>query len=893
MKACIQLISDQVKLAAPVLACYQQGVHVAGAVSKLCAAATSGVGVAEAVFSFGYVPRDTYHERLDALCRLAYPEWTSAVARMPLERVTSGGASDRSLEVETFGAHATASRDPRAASSTVAEPNTLQEQQCTTRRSRVLRACMRTPAAGNAPARAFWPSLRRYTLPPSSPASRRDLASTPSFRRTPELHSRCESSQGSAVSRNAAQAGSQNSRAAAIGRATIGATVRSAVGSLLGLGAEVPSVACTPRAGGAPCAAPDMSAASLSQAIDAAGEAAAAPSAFANRRETRVAQTSSRAQSLSGMPSSPHSPCRRSGIAGRHRSNARSRADMDSAADADRTTSACSASSTPDQAASHVALQQRSYMVPPVARSPCPRTLRRASDAAVHAPLLAAPEAGAPLPPTAVSTSGMHAQLNAVEAQLLGAQSVLQSMAAQLAVAQQAHAEVARDVGVLHQARGRRGAPPLATVAGRPASAGGNGSDACGARDAARSIACSSSSEAGYMESMHSASLLSSHERAGSSWSEMSSAATLQSASESFLSADDFWQSTPGQSNRSSSDAMSDSQQAALPLSSRMDLAARDHHDAQALLAAASADPGRMRRPRSSPSSVSDVDDNADERDLDRSAHAAAASSSGTLHISEVLRQQRLRHRGNASLPVAAQAASPRLQSVSGGSGGDAAAASPRDHDRAVVPAAMARFRAPDSGVPPMSAPFYDFLLRSTRLLLPQHLRTPPVVGPPAAGLHGTSPADPDAPTARWAPRALATIRSMTPKGGHADGALCGGRTFHGHLVGAPQEVLARAPEEARVDEALLVDMARALPGVDVEASIVHSVLDALQGRATCCRMAAVWFPTLQIAGAADRVWTPDGAAGTGEQEVCKLAAASLVQLDEAAVAVAEAGAAP
>lgn len=145
-------------------------------------------------------------------------------------------------------------------------------------------------------------------------------------------------------------------------------------------------------------------------------------------------------------------------------------------------------------------------------------------------------------------------------------------------------------------------------------------------------------------------------------------------------------------------------------------------------------------------------------------------------------------------------------------------------------------------------APFHNFLLRSVRLLLPAHLRTPPQ-GPPGA----SSASAERLPAGQlWAPRLSRTPPRDVAKPGCGHGPAA---TFHGHLVGAPSEVLGTAvAPAAAASPGSLVELVRELPGVDVEASVVHCVLDALQGRTTCCRMAAVWFPGSAAGSEADVV---------------------------------------
>ena len=129
-----------------------------------------------------------------------------------------------------------------------------------------------------------------------------------------------------------------------------------------------------------------------------------------------------------------------------------------------------------------------------------------------------------------------------------------------------------------------------------------------------------------------------------------------------------------------------------------------------------------------------------------------------------------------------------------------------------------------------VSAPLYEMLRHSTRALLPAHLLTPPAAHPQATGLDGEPHIHTKAIAGPQVPADAAT-------------GCVHARTFYGHLVGTPEEVLgcARPPSVAGLREDALIDIVSALPGVDLEHGLVHSVLDALQSRATCCRMALIW----------------------------------------------------
>ena len=139
----------------------------------------------------------------------------------------------------------------------------------------------------------------------------------------------------------------------------------------------------------------------------------------------------------------------------------------------------------------------------------------------------------------------------------------------------------------------------------------------------------------------------------------------------------------------------------------------------------------------------------------------------------------------------------------------------------------------------PAGTPFYEFLLRSANLLLPAHMRTPPAQ---VAALQHLNPEGAAAPPQRWAPRAMA-LHQQAQQQAACWGSKAGRRTFQGHLVGAPSEVLAGRMHGPRPTESAMLDALRRLPGVNVESGAVHSVVDALQGRATCCRMAHIWYP--------------------------------------------------
>jgi hypothetical protein len=174
-----------------------------------------------------------------------------------------------------------------------------------------------------------------------------------------------------------------------------------------------------------------------------------------------------------------------------------------------------------------------------------------------------------------------------------------------------------------------------------------------------------------------------------------------------------------------------------------------------------------------------------------------------------------------------------------------AAAARPLSTERGMTSSSTADTSGGASPFP-TSTPFHEFLLRSARMLLPVHMQTPPARVPisgGADGLVGTSPNLPWAPLPMLARPADQENMVHVVDGGYNE------RTFHRHLVGSPEEILGCAAKVPlrQVAESALFEMVRDLPGVNIEASIVQSVLDAMQGRATCCRMAAVWFPALPV----------------------------------------------
>jgi hypothetical protein len=136
---------------------------------------------------------------------------------------------------------------------------------------------------------------------------------------------------------------------------------------------------------------------------------------------------------------------------------------------------------------------------------------------------------------------------------------------------------------------------------------------------------------------------------------------------------------------------------------------------------------------------------------------------------------------------------------------------------------------------PSVSTPLYNFLLRSTRLLLPAHLRTPD--NPPSHDLRSPN-ATGQQLRRRWAPPAVSPELPKVPP------AAAG--TFLGHLVGSPEEVVGCASSCLHLeDEDFLITALAGLPGVSVDAAVVHTVVDALLGRATCCRMHELWHPEL------------------------------------------------
>jgi len=138
---------------------------------------------------------------------------------------------------------------------------------------------------------------------------------------------------------------------------------------------------------------------------------------------------------------------------------------------------------------------------------------------------------------------------------------------------------------------------------------------------------------------------------------------------------------------------------------------------------------------------------------------------------------------------------------------------------------------------PWVSAPFYDFLVQSTRMLLPNHLRSA-VVQRTGHGEAGTEP-----PRQSW--------RIATPPAGalpfckwpHADACALPCDALLCKAVGAPREVLGAEVIEtaAQARCGLLAAIASRLPGVDASCSAVCSVVDALEGRSTCVDMPALW----------------------------------------------------
>jgi hypothetical protein len=136
---------------------------------------------------------------------------------------------------------------------------------------------------------------------------------------------------------------------------------------------------------------------------------------------------------------------------------------------------------------------------------------------------------------------------------------------------------------------------------------------------------------------------------------------------------------------------------------------------------------------------------------------------------------------------------------------------------------------------PSVSTPLYNFLLHSTRLLLPVHLRTPD--NPPSHDLRSPNATGQQLPR-RWAAPAVSPELPKVPP------AAAG--TFLGHLVGSPEEVVGCASSCLHLeDEDFLITAVAGLPGVSVDAAVVHTVVDALLGRATCCRMHELWHPEL------------------------------------------------
>jgi hypothetical protein len=495
-----------------------------------------------------------------------------------------------------------------------------------------------------------------------------------------------------------------------------------------------------------------------------------------------------------------------------------------------------------------------------------------------------------------LSSSGMHAQLNAVEAQLLGAQSLLRSMAAQIAAAQEAHAAVAQSAGLPRLLTPAPSVPshllshqvqPHALFAPTVQSGDGvtqhmphgPGGARHGSQDGAahwasadtttlqrlQGPAHSAAAAQPVQQSEHSSSMQMSAQAFSTTCSTNSPlSSTLQDADSEQQMLQSWDGSTPEHSSEHGSTAHHS-------IGSRLTL--------EDLALAMGADLDHSCSNTSRRTSTHAADGNLERSSTEHVRHFDGAGertaeppyslpedagSSGNRDMSDIQvtlqqaqqRQEQHAH-GSADLdqdPVGGAAEAVPAQS--------SAILTAEQRSQQVIATWRERSRPPlDDGMPPMSAPFYDFLLRSTRLLLPAHLRTPPRPGPPAQGLDGAHAGDADGavgqaqawPAGRWAPRAMLAVPSMRKRAIASIDELCGGRTFHGYLVGAPAEVLAAVPKavgDALLQEGELLDAVRALPGVDPEASVVHCVLDALQGRATCCRMAAVWFPAL--AGACD-----------------------------------------
>lgn len=746
------------------------------------------------------------------------------------------------------------------------------------RRSRILRACMRASDANHAAQASLWPALRRRT--------HAEALSALEYSHARQIQSVAGPSQGATQRSLASGQEGGGQSASELGRRTMRGAVRAAVGSLLGLGAHGPRASSTSR---------PMSAVRASVGLPASGTAAHYPGSSgvcvtACREPAAKAPCPARpSEGLSASSRSASGLCRAE-TCGTSAAHAAAGDDRMPAGSGPAVTAPVSAAGQGRR--SMAALTRRTYATPPAAHASA-TSVRSGRNTLNEVQPTPASQAPWPMhtPAPELTSSGMHAQLNAVEAQLLGAQSMLRGMAAQLAIAQHSHAAAAQ------QTYSRDGSQSSRTL---PAarSASGGGSDApISAATASESVRAhehthadllaasvsnrSSAPSDAYEAASALSTLLSTPDCLESSCSGTLSGSVLRSMSErsSLLHHDDpsldvssralsFVHGPPVHSDRSMSGE--DEGDTTLPLSARMQLLAQQHSMDLLTRSAYSSTSAQTSRPRSTASS-SASSSHSTLRAPQRPLYADAASGTSEPHISEVLRRQRLQRNARRDGSVQDPAA------VS-----DAAAAASRARSRAQSPVpVLARARSRDSGVPPMSAPFYDFLLRSTRLLLPPHMRTPPPVGAPASGLDGVLPDGSTSPAQRWAPRALATLRAPTPQGNALEDALFTGRTFHGHLVGAPAEVLPCAPADAmRIEEATMVELVQALPGVDVEASIVHSVLDALQGRATCCRMAAVWWPGLQVPGVGDKqsVLCADE---SDSQNVAKRTVASLVQLGE------------
>ena len=521
-------------------------------------------------------------------------------------------------------------------------------------------------------------------------------------------------------------------------------------------------------------------------------------------------------------------------------------------------------------------LQSRSLTPAPIApAATLPQS--RGSDAAVQT---CEAELAPPAPPLAVvlDSGAMHAQLNAVEAQLMGAQSLLQNMALQIAAAQQtqAHASgaanapnaptettastgtqctaaVLADVsrrlhqvsmpgpypavsGMLHPTNGHSRRSNTATQFDVDSRLLDSSSLALpypqlqSERDSdAKSQSCKRTASSAHSTSYTSA-LMEESLRSTLQSISLAHGSTLSSASGCALSTAS---GASGTQRRASLRRMLDSNE-------------RNSEEAPRVTASAPADYPGM------------------HLDGQAADHRVAASGQSSQRQSSATQDTSNEH-GVLDVTGFGQ---PTNQS-------DGPYAASRWRRLAMRRAAMQPVATGLSPEPELSPPFYDFLRRSTRLLLPQHLQTPPLLGPPPEHLNGpratpgTLPLQAAAgaayPAQRWAPRAILAL-SAYDKGSAARSIddLCEGRTFHGHMVGTLPEVLGtpvatgtatRMSESlqasARPRESDLLAALCDLPGVDTSAPVVHCVVDALYGRATCCRMAAVWFPRVHAAAQA------------------------------------------